>query len=105
MPNLAKKTRDALVDQTDKVLTPTMRAGQTIKRITNLLAHKVKSEVIVAQLNATSTNKNTYTMNEIRGYEKLFQDSITRVGISKETETALIEDQALMDEAITNKSY
>lgn len=105
MPNLAKKTADALVDQTDKVLTPTMRAGQTVKRIANMLARNVEPKVIVAQLDSTSANKNKYTVSEVRGFDKLFKDSISRVGVSKETETALIEDQALMDEATTNKSY
>jgi len=75
---------------------PTIRSGQTVKRIENMLLHNVNPKVIVTQLNSSIESGFRYTEAYVRGYDMLFKDSITHVGVTKEVETALIEDQKIV---------
>ena len=92
-----RKFTDTLTDQTDKVISPSKRAGLTLERVANMSRKHVKDEVIICQLNANSKTGNKYSSEHIDGFKMLYADAKTRVGVSKTAESALIKDQQVCD--------
>ncbi|MCW9739050.1 hypothetical protein L2V80_05060 [Proteus mirabilis] len=79
-------------DALDKISSPTSRAGYTVERAAKMLAAGVCPEAIAAQMNKNSAQGNTYTPEQVTGFGNLYEDCKTKVPVSREAATALIND-------------
>ena len=104
---MKKKLQDAKnsgIDTLDKVSTPTSRAGSTIGRVSSLVRKKVDKEVVALQLSKNSNNGYIYTPEQITGFDMLFSDAKTKVGITKKQTEALIDDQEASTKNVMNNT-
>lgn len=88
-----KKISDTTIDLLDKVSTSTSRAGITIERVGKMYDKDVDKDVIALQLSKNSKNGNVYTEVHVDALVMIYEDTKTKVGITKTQATALIEDQ------------
>jgi len=84
-----KKISDTTIDLLDKVSTSTSRTGITIERVGKMY----DKDVIALQLSKNSKNGNVYTEVHVDALLMIYEDTKTKVGITKSQATALIEDQ------------
>lgn len=88
-----QKISDTTIDLLDKVSTSTSRAGITIERAGKMHDKDVDKDVIALQLSKNSKNGNVYTEVHVDALVMIYEDTKTKVGITKTQATALIEDQ------------
>lgn len=93
MSNPIKKAKDFTIDSLNKISSPGSRAGATVERVARMRKANVDPEVIALQMTKSSAKKQTYTVNDVQSFEKLYKDTETRVPMTKAKATALIDDQ------------
>ena len=92
-----QKISDTTIDLLDKVSTSTSRSGTTIERIGKMHTKRVDKDVIALQLSKNSKNGNVYAEVHVDALLMIYEDTKTKVGITKSQATALIEDQTRDD--------
>lgn len=101
--NLADKALEAVVGAVssagdigsqalDKVSSPASRAGITIERVGKMVKGKVAPEAIAAQLSAGSSTNHNYTVEQVKGFNALYEDCQTKVPVTRAAAEALIAD-------------
>ena len=92
-----KKTLEDTINKASEIVdqlnTPSTRAGSTLKRIAQMSSSGVSSKTIASQLEDNSKNGTQYSSEQIAGFNKLFADCKTKVGVTKKQAQALIKDQ------------
>lgn len=88
------KVGDVVGDLLDKVSSPASRAGSTIERVGKMLERNVSPRAIAIQLTDNNSNGNVYTEQGVVQMGQLYQDCKTKVGVTKDQTTGLMEDQA-----------
>ena len=78
-----------------KTVTATVRSALTIERVGKLLDAGVSESTIAQQLTDNSSNKQVYTVGDVRGYAKLYKDAKSAVVLTKRQTEALLKDQEL----------
>ncbi len=96
------KIVDAVEDSLDKVSSPTSRAGSTIERVGKVCEKGVHPEVIALQMTKNSSNSYEYTEDDISAYKKIYQDTKTKVVITKAQASGLIENQKAEDQDVAD---
>ena len=76
----------------EKILTPGVRAGNTVERIAKLAEVNVCPEAIAAQISHNSQTGTKYTENDIETIVKVYKDCQSKVLISKKQAEALYND-------------
>lgn len=99
------KASDTAIDLLDKVSTPTSRAGTTIERVGKMHTKRVDKDVIALQLTKNSKNGNVYSETHVDAILMIYEDTKTKVGITKTQATALIEDQNRNERLPENYSF
>jgi peptidyl-tRNA hydrolase len=101
----AKSVSDFTTDSIDKISSPASRAGSTVERVGKMRKANVHSEVIALQMTKNSAKKQAYEVRDIEAFEKLYNDTQTKVGITAKQARTLIEAQQQDEHTIvmTNK--
>lgn len=77
----------------DKVRSPTTRAGNTVERIGKMCKSGVDDEVIALQMTKNSSTNQKYTSQDVKALNKVYQDTMSRVLITKRQAESLIKEQ------------
>ncbi|CAM4054815.1 hypothetical protein [Pseudoalteromonas byunsanensis] len=87
------KIENIASDMIDMLSNPASRAGSTLHRINKMSSKGVSSKTIAVQLEENSKSGTSYTAEQVEGFNKLYDDCKTKVGVTKEQTKALINDQ------------
>lgn len=86
------KILNGLSDFQDGISSPSTRAGRAVQRVGNMTRAGVVDTAQAAQMSHNSPTGETYTVQDIQSYQKLAQDSQTRVVVTQSQANALIKD-------------
>lgn len=78
----------------EKILTPGVRAGNTVERVGKMVEKDVCQEAIAAQMSHNSKTRTKYTARDVETLAKVYEDCKSKVLISKEQADALRGDAA-----------
>lgn len=84
---------DKTIDSLEKVSSTGSRAGSVVERAGKMSECDVDHEVIALQMSKRSPNSLTYSTRFVDELVHLYEDSKTRVVLTKEATTGLIRDQ------------
>lgn len=82
----------------ERVLTPGIRAGNTLERVGKLIKAGVCAEAIAAQMTYNSKTGTTYSSRDVETLAKVYNDCESKVLINKRQAEALRQD-AVVDSA------
>lgn len=84
----------------DKIRTPSSRAGNTVERVGKLTKAGVCRKAIAEQMTHNSKNGFTYSEEEIKTIQKIYEDSRSKVLITSSQAKALKRDADMGEEAL-----